>query len=170
MFGFVTLTEKGGADRLLAEIAARAEAEGRAIVAMVWADVPTSRDCEMFLRLVPGGAVRSISQDLGAEADACSLDVGALEQAVADTARALAAMPPEVPLILNKFGKIESGGRGSRPLIAAALEAGHPVLISVPPETRADFDAFAEGMAEELPADADALYRFLWAEQNVKAL
>lgn len=161
MFGFVSLTEKGGADRLLARLAAQIAETGVPVVAMVWADVPTARACEMHLRLLPGGQVRPISQDLGADADACSLDVGALEGVVAETSVALARAPQGTPLILNKFGKIEAGGHGCRQLIAEALETGHPVLISVPAQTRADFEAFAGDMAEELPPDPEALLDFL---------
>ena len=43
--------------------------------------------------------------------------------------------------------------RGTRELIGQGLAAGLRVLISVPPDTRAAFDAFTEGDATELAAD-----------------
>lgn len=172
MLGFVTLTEKGRADVLLADLAADLARAGVPVVAMVRAPLPAERACEMHLRLLPSEQVLSISQPLGPGADACLLDPGALEMAVAETARAIVAAPEGAVVILNKFGKQEAAGRGCRPLIAQALEAGLRVLISVPPETRADFDAFAEGYAEELSTDARALADFLGlsAAQISKAL
>lgn len=161
MLGFVTLIEKGRADVLLAGLAAQIAAAGLPVIAMVRAPVDGERACEMHLRLWPSDRVTSISQPLGPGADACTLDAGALELAVEETARAIAAAPEGAVVILNKFGKQEAAGRGCRPLIGQALEAGLRVLISVPPETRADFGAFAGDLAEELPADALALADFL---------
>jgi len=161
MLGFVTIAEKGAADRLLADFAAGLEAAGRPVVAMVRAELPAARACEMALRLYPSGEVAPISQSLGAGADACTLDAGALEAAVMTTTVALATAAPGAPLILNKFGKQESEGHGSRALIAAALEAGHPVLISVPPATRAAFLDFAGDLATELAPEPQALGDFL---------
>lgn len=162
LFGVVTLARRGGGDWLLSELVARAEAAGRPVVAMVRAEVPGEEGCDMSLRMVPGGAVRVISQSLGRAAEACALDQGALELAVAETEAALRAAAPGTPLILNKFGKVEAAGHGCRPLIALALETGHPVLTSVAAGNRAAFDAFSGGLASELPADPDALDRFLW--------
>lgn len=159
--GFLTLTEKGRADALLADLAEALRVEGRPVVAMVRAELHDPRPCEMHLRLLPADRVTSISQDLGPGADACTLDAGALENAVAATLREIAAAAPGTPVILNKFGKQECAGRGARPLIGEALERGLCVLISVPPETRADFLDFAGEFATELPADPAALAAFL---------
>jgi len=161
MLGFVTMAEKGRADEALADLAADLVAAGRPVVAMVRECLPGERDCEMHLRLVPSGRVVSISQPLGPGADACTLDAGALEMAVAETARAIEAAAEGTVLILNKFGKQESLGRGCRPLIGQGLEAGMRVLISVPQESRAAFDRFAGDLAEELPADPAALAEFV---------
>ena len=161
--GFVTLTERGRADALLADVAEVLRADGYPLVAMVRAETPDPRPCEMHLRLLPVDRIVSISQELGPGADACTLDAGALEGAVAETARAIATAPPGAALILNKFGKQEAAGRGARELIGPALEAGMTVLISVPPETRTAFEAFAGEVATELAADPAALMTFLTA-------
>lgn len=159
--GFLTLAEKGRADALLAGLAEEMRAAGRPLIAMVRAPTPAPRPCEMHLRLLPADRVVPISQELGPGADACTLDAGALEQAVAETARAIAAAAPGTAVILNKFGKQEAAGRGARALIGEALAGDLPVLISAPPETRAAFDAFAAGCATELPPDPAALAAFL---------
>ncbi|MBW0158761.1 DUF2478 domain-containing protein [Sedimentimonas flavescens] len=161
MLGFISVTEKGGADRLLAELAERLRAEGAPLVAMVRAETPAARPCEMHLRLLPAEEVRAISQELGSGADACTLDAGALEEAVAATARAIEAAPASAALILNKFGKQEAAGRGCRDLIGLGLARGMRVLISVPPETRAEFEAFSDGLAEELRPEIQQLADFV---------
>ena len=164
--GFVSLPTRGAADQLLAELARRWAAAGRPCVALVRAApeaLDPARPCEMALELWPGGQIYPISQDLGPGAEGCSLDAGALELAAAAAEAALARAPAGAPLILNKFGKQEAGGHGLRPLIGAALAEGRAVLLSVPPETRAAFDTFAEGLAAELPPEIAALDDFLRA-------
>ncbi len=161
MLGFSTVRQKGQADALLAALAEAARRAGLPVVAMVRAPMPEARACEMHLRLLPEARVIPISQPLGPGAEACTLDAGALEGAVAQTALAIAAAPAGAVLILNKFGKQEAAGRGCRELIGQGLAAGLRVLISVPPETRPDFEVFAQGLAEELPADPGRLAGFL---------
>ncbi|MDF1619344.1 DUF2478 domain-containing protein [Pseudothioclava nitratireducens] len=160
MIGFITCSEKGVADRLLADLAETLRADGCPVVALVRADVPARFECEMHLRLLPDDRVVTISQELGAGADACTLDAGALEMAVAATEARISEAPEGAVLILNKFGKQEAAGRGVRGLIGQGLEAGMRVVLSAPPETRADFLAFAGEMAEELRADAGTLRAF----------
>lgn len=110
-------------------------------------DDPT---CDMQLQVLPDGPVIRINQNLGTLAKGCRMDGGALEQAVmevslrTDTAQLL---------IVNKFGKLESAGRGYVPLIAAALDMGTPVLIGVNALNLPDLLSFAGGMAKELPGD-----------------
>lgn len=174
--GFVSLPERGRADALLAELAQALRAAGHPLVAMVRAGAgaaaevgadpgagPDPRPCEMHLWLWPADQRVTISQALGPGVAGCTLDPGALEQAVERTARALDQAVPGTAVILNKFGKQEAAGRGARALIAQALERDLPVLISVPPETRAAFDAFAGAGAQALSADLDGLAAFLGA-------
>lgn len=164
MIGFITCQTRGTADRLLADLADRLVQAGRPVIGMVRAQAPQSFECEMHLRLLPGGEIRAISQDLGKGASGCSLDAGALEEVVARVAAALERAGPETVVVLNKFGKQEAAGRGCRELIAQAMASDLPVLLSVPPETRAEFDAFAEGLAEEIVPDIQALEAFLSRE------
>ena len=81
--GFITMDERGAADQLLAALVQDLVARGVPVAGMVAHD-PAPRGCEMSLALFPGGPVVDISQDLGVGADACTLDPGALEQAVAE--------------------------------------------------------------------------------------
>ncbi|MDV7270132.1 DUF2478 domain-containing protein [Thioclava sp. A2] len=164
MIGFITCTEPKRADRLLADLADMLLVEGLPVVGMVLADIEGVSPCDMHLRLLPDGPVVGISQDLGAGADACTLDAGALEQAVAMVGAHLAQVPEGAILILNKFGKQEADGRGCRQLIAQGLEAGLRVILSAPPETRAMFDVFAADFATEIPPDLSALAAFARAK------
>ena len=161
MLGFITCPVRGEADRLIAALADRLLAEGRDVIGMVRADIAQTSNCEMHLRLLPAGDICTISQDLGRDAQACALDAGALEQVVAQVARSLENAPPGTVALFNKFGKQEAAGRGCRDLIAQALGADLTVVVSVPPETRADFDRFTEGFAQQIAPNIDALAAFL---------
>ena len=156
MLAWFTSEEKGAADRLLAALAPRLAAEGVRVAGAVQVNTerPGRRHPDMDLRVLTGGDAVRISQDLGPFARGCRLDPDGLERAVALVAGALADADL---LIVNKFGKQEAEGRGFQPMIAEALIAGLPVLIAVAPSNRAAFAAFADGMGEELPGEAEAL-------------
>jgi hypothetical protein len=159
--GYITMEARGAADRCLAGLAEDLAAGGHRVAGAVQINRETheGQRCDMILRLLPWGQELRISQSLGAGARGCRLDPGGLEQAVAEVAVALEAAP-EV-LILNKFGKQEAEGRGFRPLIGEALSRGLPVLLAVNLSNLPAFEAFAEGMAERLPGDREALLRWV---------
>ena len=171
MIGFFTTTQSGLADRLMADLADRLLAEGRPVLGMVRAEMPVDAPkqgpeqgmCEMYLRLLPEGRIHGITQDLGPGAEGCTLDAGALEEAVMAVGQGLEGAAPETLVLFNKFGKQEAEGRGCRDLIAEAVARGHRVLISAPPQTRAEFLAFAGEYATELPPEPGALAAFAFA-------
>lgn len=155
MLGFVTIEEGiGTADRLLAETAATLQGQGLRLAGAVQDNLDRGPEqaCDMDLRILGDGAVIRISQDLGNCAQGCRLDTGALAQAVARAEAVLASGADLV--IVNKFGKQESFGRGFREFIAAALAAEIPVLLSVPTEQLAAFLDFAGALAEPVTAEA----------------
>ncbi len=155
---YVTASEKGRTDRLLAEAARALLARGVNAVGVVQTNIerPQRFHCDMDLTILPDGPVIGITQNLGQNARGCRLDSGALETAVAEVGRRLACGPAEV-LILNKFGKQEAEGHGFRDVIAEALAMDLPVLLGVNGLNAAAFDTFACGIAEPLPADAAAI-------------
>lgn len=164
MLGYITLDRRGDGDRILADLAQDLATRGVALVGMVHNG--TSRTtCEMVLRLLPDGPEMALSLPVEAGSDVCALDPGALEQAVVWVERQLNEAAPQAGMpalmILNKFGKQEAAGRGCRGLIGRALALGLPVLLSVPPETRAAFAEFADGLAEEIGSDPAALRQWL---------
>ena len=150
----ISAKERGETDRLISETAAYLLAQGArlsGIVKVLEDDGDVSCCQKMSVQVLPDGPIIAITQDLGEGSDACKLDPSAIAQAVAEVEKqSLAGVQL---FILNKFGPEETAGRGFRASIGAALEAGIPVLVGVGGPSRVAFDAFADGLAEALPAD-----------------
>jgi len=149
---FVTLQGRGRIDALIAEVATNLTAEGVRLAGTVQSNIKrlNRSKCDMDLMILPNGPVVRISEDRGDLARGCILDSGALEQTVVAVQQRLTGA--EV-LIVNKFGKRESEGKGLVPVIAEALELGLPVLIGVNGLNLGAFLAFAGEAAVALPAD-----------------
>lgn len=166
MLGYVTAEGRGEADQLIRNVAMRLLKEGVCVAGAVQINIETdpNRKCEMELQILTGdGAVR-ISQDLGALSDGCRLDPDGLERAVGLAAAGLDRGVEMV--IINKFGKQEIEGRGFRPLIGDALSAGIPVLTAVGKGHLNGFLDYAQGFAEPVPCDAEAVYAWAQAMLN----
>jgi hypothetical protein len=165
--GTITGSTPGETDRLLAAVAALLEAGGWPLAGVVQVNSgrPGRRHCDMDLRVLGRSEVIRISQNLGEESRGCRLDPDGLETAVALVEQSLEGAPRL--LILNKFGKAEIEGRGFRAVIGQALAQGVPVLMGVKSLNRPGFETFAEGLAQELPADLDALLD--WCRAQVAA-
>ncbi|SDD97040.1 Protein of unknown function [Paracoccus isoporae] len=160
MLGWLDHAETGGgaaAHALMRDQAVRLAAAGIAVRGALQTSDAAADECHcaMTLRILgDDGPDVMISQDLGRESRGCRLDTGALESAAQ---RVLETLPEAELLILNKFGKQEILGRGMVSVIAAAMERGLPVLISVAPQQQAEFAEFAGGLATKVkPADLDA--------------
>jgi hypothetical protein len=158
--GYVTVEGRGRTDALIAEVAELARARGLRLAGTVQFNPERAgrSKCDMDLALLPDGPVFRISEDRGDLARGCRLDGGALEAAVALVEARLADAQL---VIVNKFGKHESGGRGFAPVIAAALERDLPVLVGVNRLNRDAFDAFSGGLAEAIDPDPDAVMAWL---------
>lgn len=154
--GFVTLSGRGAIDALLAEVVAGLEARGIALTGTVQTNIERKDRplCDMDLRLLPDGPTVRISVDRGPEARGCRLDPDALEQSVVWTGQALHRADM---LVVNKFGKQEAEGRGLATVIGEALGQDLPVLVGVNGLNLQPFLDFADGMAEALPAERDAI-------------
>lgn len=113
-------------------------------------------DCTCDMELSVLGAETApirISQALGPGSRGCRLDPDALERAVA---LALSALAGADLVLVNKFGKQESLGRGFRELIAESLGQGIPVLTAVAPDYLPAFLDFTGGEATLLDWDTAA--------------
>lgn len=167
MLGYVVTPGRGAADRLLDGLATRLAADGLQLLGAVQRnpDVPGALRCDMELCLLGAPGVWRISQRLGPLSRGCRLDPQGLEQAAGAVAAALAAGSPADLLIVNKFGKQEIDGRGFRPVIADALLRDIPVLTTVNAKNLPAFLAFAEGLAEPLPDQPEALLH--WCRSRI---
>lgn len=117
--------------------------------------------CDMILHELASDMRFGISQDRGAAAQGCRLDVGELLRAMQKAREAVEAGGVDC-LFVNKFGKTEAEGGGMRPLIAQALDREIPVLVAVPRINLEAWRAFAGELAvevrlEDAPDNASAL-------------
>ena len=150
--GYVSLTGRGATDACLAAACDALQRRGLRLAGTVQTNLERtqSHPCDMDLQVLPDGPVHRISQELGRAARGCRLDGDVLETAVVQAQQRL---PGAQVLIVNKFGKLESSGRGFVPLMAEALELGLPVLVGVNGLNLQAFLDFAGGAAVALPDD-----------------
>lgn len=159
---FIHAARPGAVDDTLRSVVDALVSDGRRLAGVVpHADAPVGRHpCERDLVDLSSDRRMSIHQALGKDSTGCRLDADALEVAVAAIERDMAMRRPEL-LIVNRFGKLEAIGRGFCPLFARALDLGIPVLVGVNDLNRPAFDAFASGMALELPDQPRAVLRWV---------
>ena len=155
---YITSNKPGETDRLLCNIAATLLSQQKKLSGIIKESAYQSsyaNGCDMKVKVLPDGPVIKITQDLGAGSDACRLDPGALAEAVS---RVESTPLDETDLfILNKFGPEESAGHGFCHVIGTALDLGVPVLVGVSTTNVENFESFASGLAERLPADEVAI-------------
>lgn len=111
--------------------------------------------CDMTLEDLASGKLVQISEDLGPESQGCRLNSSALEEIVGSVCATLDRGADL--LIVNKFGKRESEGGGFRQPIELALAKGIPVLMAINRAQLDNWNAFADGVAEQLPLDPDKI-------------
>ena len=155
--GYVIGGTRGAGDRLLAAVAERLGAEGWPLAGVVQinTDAAGAAHCDMDLRVLARPERIRISQNLGPASRGCRLDPEGLQTAVGLVETTM--VPPPRLLIVNKFGKAEIEGRGFRTLIGDALAQDVPVLLGLKPLNLPGFEDFAQGLAQALPDDLDAV-------------
>ncbi|MFX0544734.1 DUF2478 domain-containing protein [Roseovarius sp. S1116L3] len=157
MLAYTMAPGRGDTDLILERLANDLAAQGVRCCGTVQINTERcySGPCDMDIRVLPDGPILRISQDLGPSARGCRLDPAALETAVGLVGARLSSGADL--LIINKFGKQEADGRGFREVIAQAVELDVPVLVGLNELNRAGFEAFAAGMAVQLPPEGAAL-------------
>lgn len=108
---------------------------------------------DMDLHAIGSSPVFRISQSLGNGSSACRLDPGVLAECSAFLDQQIASGADL--LVLNRFGKGESEGRGFRDLISSALSRGIPVLIAIRPVYESAWRQFSGDFGVTLPLDMD---------------
>jgi hypothetical protein len=117
----------------------------------------------LFLEDIGSGRRVEIFQNRGREARGCRLDASGLAEAAAWVREAVESRPDV--LVLNRFGRQESEGRGLLDEIGAAVLAGIPVVIPVNDVLMQDWDAFAGDVYDRIPAAAGRIEE--WCRRKV---
>lgn len=144
------------ADALLADVAYRLKAAGWRLAGAVQSPTaPRASRCEMTLEDLATGRAVETSDGLGPAVPGCRLDTAALEDCVG---LATAALTSETDLVvINRFGKRESDGRGFRPMIESAVTLEVPVLVGLKRMYLDAWTDFVGGAPLLLPLESEAV-------------
>ena len=145
-------------DGLLAAFCRQRVREGLRVRGVLQSRQATSGEChcsDMDLRAIGSGEMFRISQSLGSGSYGCRLHPGALAACSAYLEEQLEER--DDLLLLNRFGKGESEGRGFRDLICASLALGTPVLLAVRPTYLEAWEQFSDRYGATLPFDLSAV-------------
>lgn len=148
-------------DPALDEVVTRLNALGVCLAGCLQRQLPDGGSCCPISHLedLASGATTRITQPLGRGSTGCRLDPGALANAAENLIRQLDTRPDL--LILNRFGRGESEGRGFRPVIERAVELEIPVLTAVKQRYEPEWQTFSADMAENLTAEPDLILDWL---------
>jgi len=141
-------------DPILSDFAADLGASGHLAVGLVQLG-HRCRDAALSATLLHTGESVPLFREIGNAGGERRLDLARLGNAVERIAHAIDRGADIV--IVNRFGRQESEGKGLSPLISRALAADMPVLIAVPGHRFADWIRFTEGMSVKLPCNRRAL-------------
>jgi hypothetical protein len=142
-------------DGLLLDACAALRARGLRLGGVIQRASGDLGECSTSVHVVDlrSGEAFDIWEARGAFAASCRLDERGLIDAEATIKAAIAEGVDLV--VLNRFGRAESLGRGLTACFTAAIEAGVPVLTAV----RAPYDkawrTFHGGLGQDLPADRE---------------
>lgn len=122
----------------------------------------------MLVRDLASGVRICISQDLGPQSQACSLNPAALAQASAVLRQALHG---EVDLVLsNRFGEQEACGGGFVAELVALAQADVPLLTLAAQRHLPAWRRFTGGMGAELTPEAGVLHAWFAQVQESRVL
>jgi len=156
----------GVVDEMLSTLARRLQLSGTEVAGAVQQDIkrPDRCRCDMTLHILSTHLEHPISSDLGSFSRGCRLNWGALEQAAWDVEAALQKTArhtlPKL-MVINKFSKSESQGKGFLPAITTALDLGIPVLCGIGRLSLEDFKCFSDGHAELLEPDCKLIEQWV---------
>ncbi len=150
--------DSGDIDGFLNEIAISLAALGLRVRGALQTRGAVAGEChcaDMDLTTIGSNQTFRISQALGNGSHGCRLHPGALAECSLFIEQELEAGTDL--LILNRFGRGESEGRGFRDLIGKAMMLNVPVLTAVRPTYVEGWAAFGAGLACDLPMEHDAV-------------
>lgn len=161
--------DHGDIDTFLSGIARSFTASGLRVRGAVQTRGAVSGEChcaDMDLTTFGSNRTFRISQPLGNGSRGCRLHPGALAECSAFIEQELEQGADL--LILNRFGRGESEGRGFRDLMVKAIALDVPVLTAVRPTYAMDWAEFGAGAACDLPMDRDAIHHWFTSVQQAR--
>ena len=156
----IVLSESGlGIEPLLAGFAADLQIHGFNVGGLVQRSGvgPTGRPVMDLVDIRTGDEFR-ISQDLGPESSGCSLDISGLAEASRVLRREIEA-GVEL-LVINKFSGLESDGGGFVAEMFQAISRGIPVLSSLSPRNRPQWNTLTGNAGSMLQPHSQALWQW----------
>lgn len=147
-------------DALLEDFVKELARRGFSVGGVVQRNVGNPEECDhaMLLVDVASNQIYDITQRLGPGSEACR--VNPAEVAAAGSAvRAALARGADL-IVVNKFAGLEASGEGLSDELLGAMAAGVPVLTSVSGRFLNEWRAFTGGMADLLPSEPAALWRW----------
>jgi hypothetical protein len=72
-------------------------------------------------------------------------------------------------VVINRFGRAESLGRGLQACFAASYEAGIPLLTAVRPPYDNAWSVFHGGVAQDLPAELEPIVKWVRTTTSISA-
>ena len=149
-------------DAVLEQVAGALRARGRRVAGLVQRRGRASGDCncrDLDLLDLKTGRYHRISEDRGALAEGCHLDWQAIVQLAGELEQGLDAETDV--LIINRFGRSESEGRGFRTAIERAIEMGIPVVVAVQQKYLDPWRVFHGGLARPVRPVVPEILRHL---------
>lgn len=145
----------GSADAVLRDFVADLRRRGVRVRGLLQESLPDDACCRHSLIDIESGDRYPISQQLGSQSNACSLDTAALTEATA-VMRRIADEGADLA-IFNRYAKLESHGEGFAAEMLQVMSNGIPVLTVTSPTHLESWRHFTGGIARELPPDTAAL-------------
>ena len=153
-----TFYERGfDVDALLLKCCAELRASGLRVGGTIQRAAGDRGQCASSVHVVDlsSGEAFDIWENRGVCARGCRLDERGL---VESESSILTSIAERVDLVvINRFARAESLGRGLIGCFIAAIEAGIPVLTAVRPPYIEAWETFQDGLGQVLPAAADAI-------------
>lgn len=146
-------------DPLLREFIADLQARGLRVRGLVQEACPESWGCKFSLSDIETGQRYPISQNLGSQSTACSLDAAGIADAT-QVMRRIAAEGADLA-VFNRFSGLEADGEGFADEMLQVMSQGIPVITVVQAANLPAWRHFTGGMACELGATIDELERWL---------
>lgn len=140
----------------MADFAAALSARGKKLGGIIQVSPRTVGNCQdLHVLDLATGVRKPILQNLGSQSQACRADSAALSEVGLMVRQAIQAVPDLI--FINRFGRLESEGKGMRDDIGAVVASGIPALIGVSIHYLEAWRSFAQDLGEELACNVAAL-------------